>query len=82
MSHMSTVIIEDLENIMCAYFGTAEYLPEAVKDRRVLMSQDLGVMLADYMRGHGVDVNWTDGSYRHGHIPPVGYVPPPLISPA
>ncbi|WP_074378033.1 hypothetical protein [Mycobacteroides abscessus] len=79
---MSTVIIEDLENIMAAYFGTAEYLPESVKDRRVLMSQDLGKILADYLHAHGVDVNWTDGSYRHGCILPVGYAPPQLISPA
>ncbi|WP_396908214.1 hypothetical protein [Mycolicibacterium sp.] len=43
---MRTLNIEDGEAELHEYFGSAEYLPAEVKDRRTLMAQDLGNIIA------------------------------------
>lgn len=59
-----TVIIEGIESILNRYFSSVQYLPPEVKKCATLMSQDLGKMVGDHLNAHGVDVNWSDGSYR------------------
>jgi hypothetical protein len=66
----------DLESTLHAYFATVEYLPTEVRDRAVLMSQDLGKLIADQLHAKGVDVNWSDGSYRPGGTVPLGFQRP------
>lgn len=75
---MRTLNIEDGEAELHEYFGSAEYLPAEVKDRRTLMAQDLGNIIACLIAAHGGTVNWSDGSFepRTDYGPrPVGYFP-------
>ncbi|MBB3752557.1 hypothetical protein FHT44_005069 [Mycolicibacterium sp. BK634] len=68
--------IEDIETEVHAYCSSVEYLPEDVKRAAVLLSQDLSGVVADLLHVNGVEVNWSDGSYRGPRgIQPSGYSP-------
>jgi hypothetical protein len=73
---MKRLLIEDIEAELHEYFSSVEYLPAEVKSCAILMSQDLGHLVANLISVHGGDVNWSDGSYRGAFGPyPIGYTP-------